>query len=332
MKGGIRCIDATPFPFAGDHRRAMLSFMRFLVLVCLSLSLVGLRGQETSPEAKLFQGSPVVAEGARLKLLADGFQFTEGPAAAKNGDIYFTDQPNDRIHRWSAADGKVSLFLEPAGRSNGLFFDPKGQLIACADEKNELWSIDMETKKPTVLLENFEGKRFNGPNDVWAHPDGGLFFTDPFYKREYWKHSEKELDGQHVYYLPADRKTPRAVAKNLIQPNGITGTADGKWLYVADIGDKKTYRYAVSSTGELSDRTLAAPLGSDGMTLDREGNLYLTGKGVTVFNPKGEQIEHIPVPESWTANVRFGGHDRKMLFITAMDSVYGLPMKVAGPE
>jgi gluconolactonase len=115
-----------------------------------------------------------------------------------------------------------------------------------------------------------------------------------------------------------------------VQPNGIIGSPDGKLLFVADIGDKKTYQYRITDDGGLTDRKLFCGMGSDGMTRDTAGNLYLTGKGVTVFDKNGDKLGEIPVPESWTANVCFGGADLKTLFITAMDSVYTLEMSVAG--
>ena len=273
--------------------------------------------------------SPVVAAGAKLEKLADGFEFTEGPAADAQGNVYFTDQPNDRILRWST-DSKLSTFLQPAGRSNGLCFDAKGNLWACADEKNELWRIDPATGQHTVVLKDHQGKLFNGPNDVWIRPDGGVYFTDPFYQRPYWKRGPMEQDQQAVYYLAPDGQKLVRVADDLRQPNGLIGTADGKTLYVADIGDNKTYAYQIQPDGTLADKRLFCELGSDGMTLDVEGNVYLTGKGVTVFDSRGKRIEQIAVPEGWTANVCFGGADRQTLFITAGKGLYGVKMKVKG--
>ena len=271
----------------------------------------------------------IVAAGAQLEKLADGFGFTEGPAADAAGNVYFTDQPNDRIMIWSV-DGKLSTFMQPCGRANGLYFDTKGNLLACADEKNELWLIEPASKKVTVLVKDFQGKLLNGPNDLWVHPKGGIYFTDPYYKRAYWKRGPKEQDGEHVYFLSADHQKLMRVASDLQQPNGIIGTPDGRTLYVADIRARKTYAYRIQDDGKLADKRLFCEMGSDGMTLDEQGNVYLTGRGVTVFNSNGQQIEQIRVPENWTANVTFGGRDRKTLFITASKAVYGLKMNVKG--
>jgi gluconolactonase len=120
------------------------------------------------------------------------------------------------------------------------------------------------------------------------------------------------------------------VADDLKQPNGIIGTPDGKTLYVADIGDKKTYSYAIKQNGRLADKKLFCEMGSDGMTIDEKGNVYLTGRGVTVFDKAGKKVTQIDVPEGWTANVCFGGADMKTLFITASTRLYGLKMSVKG--
>jgi len=270
----------------------------------------------------------VLAPQAKVEKLAGDFAFTEGPAADANGNVYFTDQPNDRICRWST-DGKLSTFLKPCGRSNGLYFDRKGNLLACADEKNQLWSID-PAGKATVLVKDYAGKLLNGPNDLWIRPDGGVYFTDPFYKRRYWKRGPSEQDAQCVYYLAPDRKRLIRVADGLRQPNGLVGTPDGKTLYVADIRGGKTYAYAIQPDGALTGRKLFCKMGSDGMTIDAEGNVYLTGRGVTVFDKAGKKVQNIPVPERWTANVCFGGADFRTLFITASKGLYAVRTRVRG--
>lgn len=274
------------------------------------------------------QENKLIARGAKPELIASDFQFTEGPAADPDGNIFFTDQPNNRILKWSRDEG-VTVFMENAGRANGLYFDHAGNLLACADEHNQLWLIDKD-KKVDVLVKDFEGMKLNGPNDLWVDPRGGIYFTDPFYKRDYWTRTEKEIAQENVYYLSPDKKKLTVAMKDFVRPNGIIGTPDGKILYVADIGAGKTYSFAIQADGSLADRNLFAEMGSDGMTIDHKGNVYLTGKGVTVFNPSGEKIAHIPIDAPWTANVCFGGKDLKTLFITASKSVYVLDMKVKG--
>ena len=272
--------------------------------------------------------SPIIAPGATLQKLAGDFSFTEGPACDAHGNVFFTDQPNDRIMEWST-EGKLSTFMHPCGRSNGLCFDREGNLWACADENNELWRI--EAGKKRVIVKEYQGKLLNGPNDIWVEPRGGLYFTDPYYQRDYWKRGPKEMP-ECVYHVSTDGKGLTRVADDLKQPNGIIGTPDGHTLYIADIGAQKTYRYSIQPDGSLKDKTLFCSLGSDGMTIDDHGNVYLTGKGVTVFNPKGEQIEHIEVTEPWTANVCFGGEKRDTLFITASKGLYSLKMQVKGVD
>jgi len=272
----------------------------------------------------------IIAPGAELHLVSGQFSFTEGPAANNKGDIFFTDQPNDKIWKYSI-DGKLTVFLDKSGRSNGMYFDNKGHLISCADEKNELWSINPKGKT-TVLLSGFQGHRFNGPNDVWVHPKGQIYFTDPYYQRPYWDRKSPDLKGQKLYLLRKSAKEAVVADEDLVQPNGIIGTADGKWLYVADIGAGKTYRYTVSKDGTLRDRVLFVQQGSDGMAIDKQGNVYLTGKGVMVYNRAGKKISQIDVPAKWTANVCFGGKQKNILFITASESVYTLQMQVRGAE
>jgi gluconolactonase len=273
--------------------------------------------------------SKIIAEGEKLRKLADGFSFTEGPACDAEGNVFFTDQPNDRILKWGI-DDKLTTYKQPCGRANGLTFDRDGNLWACADEKNELWRID-PAGKAEVVVKDYQGKLLNGPNDVWIRPAGGLYFTDPYYQRPYWKRGPKE-QGEFVYFVSTPDHKVMRVIDDLKQPNGIIGTPDGKILYVADIGAKKTFRYQIQPDGSLKEKKLFCEMGSDGMTIDNEGNIYLTGNGVFVFAPDGKQIEHIEVPESWSANVCFGGKDRQTLFITASKGLYGLRMRVKGVD
>jgi gluconolactonase len=274
------------------------------------------------------QGEGVVAAGARLEKLAGGFEFTEGPTSDRDGNVFFTDQPNNRIMKWSVG-GTLSTFLEPAGRANGMYFDAKGNLLACADERTALWAIAPDGSH-AVLADRFDGRPLNGPNDVWERPDGAIYFTDPFYARPWWSYKTRPQESEQVYFLSADRLTLKRVTTDLVQPNGIIGTPDGRTLFVSDIRAGRTYAFDIQPDGGLSNRRLRCERGSDGMTLDTEGRLYLTGKGVSVFDAAGRQVDQIDVPEPWTANVSFGGRDHRTLFITASKGLYAIALRTRG--
>jgi gluconolactonase len=277
------------------------------------------------------QAQSLVAPDAKVQKLAGDFTFTEGPTCDKDGNLFFVDQPNNRIMEWSVG-GKLSTFMQPSQYANGMMFDANGNLIACADEHNQLWSIAPD-KTVTVLVTNYQGKVMNGPNDVWVAPNGAMYLTDPFYRRTWWDHTNMLQDAKCVYRLSPDHKELTRVADGFIQPNGITGTPDGKTLYVADINADKLYRYDILSDGVLTNRTLICNHGSDGMTIDEERNLYMTPhgqyNGVTVVDKSGKDIERIDVQEH-PANVCFGGKDRKTLFITARTGLYSVQMRVKG--
>ncbi len=269
----------------------------------------------------------VVAEGGELELVAEGFDFTEGPATNSAGEVFFTDQPNDRILR-VGLDGEVSEFLSPSGRANGMFFDGTGDLWVCADAENELWRVS-PAGEIEVVVRDFRGKRLNGPNDVWVRPSGGLYLTDPLYARDYWTRGPKEQPTEGVYFLPEGGSEMVLVDGSLKKPNGIVGSADGTTLYVADIGAKTIYSYRIEADGSLAEREFFCAHESDGLALDDEGNVYATGRdGVTIYGPDGELLETITVPRGWTANVTFGGANRDRLFITASKALYSIPMRV----
>ncbi|MBN2686456.1 MAG: SMP-30/gluconolactonase/LRE family protein [Pontiellaceae bacterium] len=275
----------------------------------------------------------VTAPGTTLTKLPGSYSFTEGPTADAEGNVYFTDQPNNRILKWNAAAGTVAEWMKPAGRANGLMLTPEGNLLAAADEHNQLWSISPD-KTVTVLVENFGGKLLNGPNDVWKTEMGHIYFTDPLYVRDYWERSSSmQQPGQYVYLIAAGSTEPQVVLTDLNQPNGLIESPDGKTLYVADIGANKTYAYDIQDDGTLMNKRLFCSKGSDGMTIDSQGNVYLTGSGgVTVFNKAGTQIQRISVssPWSWTSNVTFAGAERDLLFITSGSSIYSMKMSVTG--
>ena len=269
----------------------------------------------------------IIAKDAEIEKVETGYSFTEGSTANSKGVVYFTDQPNDKIYVWEEGKG-VSLWLEGTERSNGMYFNAKDELLSCADEFNRIIVFN-KNKEHKVIFEDFESKHLNGPNDLWAAPTGGIYFTDPYYHRDYWKEGHTEIqDTRGVYYISPEGSV-KLVSDNYLQPNGLVGTPDGKQLYVADINDRKIWRYDIMEDGTLKNRTLFANEGSDGMTIDNKGNIYLTMGKVWVYSPEGELIKEISLPES-PSNLCFGGKDRDILFITARTSVYTLKMNVRG--
>jgi gluconolactonase len=290
----------------------------------------------------------------QLDTIQKGFGFTEGPAVDRWGNVFFTDQPNDKIYRWDASTGKISLFLTGTGRANGMAFDKRGNLIACADMHGEVWSID-KWGNHKVLAKNYNGKLLNGPNDVWINPvTGGLYITDPIFPRGYWDagdprqqgwpptHSEQAATGKggHVYYLaPGSHQLVRVTTMPGWDadgwPNGVVGTPDGKKLYVNKwAGDNLggTWVFDIKPNGTLTNMKKFIDMGGDGMSMDEKGNIYISnGLGVTAFNPKGEKVFNIPTNGA-TNNV-FAGHNNKLLFITGpVDRVTSLKMNVEGVE
>jgi len=265
----------------------------------------------------------IVAPGAHVRKLAGDFQFTEGPAADAQGNVYFSDIPNNRILRWSV-DGALSTVVEKSGGANGLCFDRNGNLVACQSDARRLVSLS-PAGQIFVLAEQFDGGRLNSPNDLWVDPKGGIYFSDP----RYGNRQSMVQTGEDVYYLMADYRIILRVIRDMVRPNGLIGTPDGKMLYVADAGVGRTYSFRIDRDGTLYNRKLFAPQGSDGMTIDEQGNVYLTGNVVTVYNKKGQRIEELAVPEP-PSNLTFGGRDNRTLFITARTSLYALQMQVRG--
>lgn len=300
---------------------------RYYCLVILLFLIVIADAEEKTPPKtnEDVQDISVVANGAEVKKLAGIFRFTEGPASDVDGNIFFTDIPNNRIHKWSL-DSKLSAFRENSGGANGLFFDKNGNLLACEGGGRRLVSID-PNNNVTVLADKYQDKPFNSLNDLWPDSKGGIYFTDP----RYGPRDDMQQDGEDVYYLTPDRKKVIRVIDDMVRPNGVIGTPDGKLLYVADHGGGKTFVYDINDDGTLSNKKLFAPKGSDGMTIDNEGNIYLTTSMVEVYNKDGRKIETIVVPEI-PANVCFGGKDKKTLFITARTSLYSLQMRVKGVQ
>lgn len=303
-----------PFSNQGTTARIIL-----IVLACGAVFWACSTGDSNS-------SASLIADHAQVTQLANGFKFTEGPTPDGSGNIYFSDIPNNRIHIWSVEDSSLSTFIENSEGANGLMFDDNGNLLACQGSGRQLGAIDPQGDV-TVLADQYKGKKLNSPNDLWLDPHGGIYFTDP----RYGSRDDMQMDGEHVYYLSPDRNTLIRVIDDLVRPNGLIGTPDGSILYVADHKDDKTHKYSINPDGTLTDKTLFAEEGSDGVALDEQGNLYLTGAAVRIYSPKGEFLQQIDIPERPT-NVCFGGTKGNTLFITAQTSLYAIDMTVGAAQ
>jgi gluconolactonase len=307
----------------------------------LGFSTVVPSGQEAiAGRQKMLSKEDIIDPSAGIELIADTFQFTEGPASDKNGNVYFSDIQASRIYVLNL-DGQLTILREPSGRANGLKFDYKGNLLACEGASRSVTSTSPEGKV-TVLADRYLGKKLNSPNDLWVDPKGGIYFTDPRYEATWiWKEKDRmgekdmnpddneEQEIRGLYYLPPDGRPLRRVAEGFLNPNGVVGTVDRKKLYVSDTYKKETYVFDILEDGSLANRRIFIPEYSDGMTLDERNNVYLTNGGVKIYTPDGKLITTIDLPCK-ASNVCFGGRDHKTLFITARQGVFSLQMKVSG--
>lgn len=294
-----------------------LLFLSFLIVSCGNKKAE--KKAASTPNEEISDDIIISNTKYEIEKLASGFKFTEGPAVDGEGNVYFTDIPNNMILIWTV-ENKLDTLNSDSGRTNGLYFDKDGNLLACESERGRITSTTPEGKS-SVIAATYDGKRFNQPNDIWPDGKGGAYFTDP----KYGDHQDElDQDGMHVYYIKPDRSSIIKVCDDYEKPNGILGTPDGKILYVTDGQAKKTYKYDIQEDGTLINKDLFADLGCDGMTLDQNGNVYLTTNGesrVDIFSSQGQFLDSIPVPER-PANVCFGGNENNELYITARTSLY----------
>jgi len=260
-----------------------------------------------------------------------GYQFTEGPAWDGTGTLYFTDIPANRIYRWT--DGNQTVFLEPSGHCNGLMFTGAGKFYGCQMD-GQLVSFDPRSKQVTVIAKEYEGKRFNAPNDLVIDSHGGVYFTDPRFRApEPWPQGVEA-----VYYAAPGGRVTRLIS-DLKAPNGVILSPDEKTLYVVPSMSKDVMAYPVVGLGRLGEGRVFASLkqpegvensGGDGLTIDTKGRLYITSRlGVQVFKPDGSFVGVIKFPEQ-PANVAFGGPDRKTLYVTARKGLYRAATNATG--
>lgn len=262
--------------------------------------------------------------------LATGFQFTEGPVWQADGSLLFSDIPANRTYRWTAETG-AEVWREPTGNANGLTLDRQGRLLACEHSGRQVSRIEADGSIVAVA-DQYQGKRLNSPNDVVVKSDGSIYFTDPPYGI---KPEEKEQAYNGVYRISAEDDI-QLLAEDFERPNGLAFSPDESILYVDDSYHRHVRAFDVRPDGTLSHSRVIAdmdhpqPGSPDGMKIDSDGHLYVTGAtGVWVFEPDGALLGVIVTPER-PANCAWGDEDRLSLYITARTSLYRIRVKVPG--
>jgi gluconolactonase len=301
----------------------------------LSLALGIVSGAQGTGAAQVAE---VVAPGATLEKLWGEGSFTEGGALAGDGSILFSDI-GERIMRYDPATGKVTVFREPSGRSNGLIFDAQGRLIAAEGASSgggRRVSITERDGKVRTLADRYQGRRFNSPNDVAVDRQGRVYVSDP----RYVGGESRELDFEAVFRIDPDGNVVR-LDTTAAKPNGVAISPDGRALYVSDNGPKRRALLALDldpASGDVAHPRVLHDFGSgrgvDGMTVTTDGRIVATAgsgpeAGVSIFAPDGRRLAVIPTPEDPT-NVEFGGPDRKTLYITAGKSLYRIATTMTG--
>jgi gluconolactonase len=268
----------------------------------------------------------IIAADARPDMLGDGYGFTEGPTADRQGNVYFSDGRNNSIYYWEVGR-PIVRFVDDSTDAVGMMFNARGELYVCEGAAYRVVAYDVDTKAKRVLCGQIGGQHFNEPNDLAIDFCGGFYFSDPNYQHR----GQPTVMKQDVYYCSADGQVTR-VSTVCFKPNGVRLSADDKTLYVADARGQRIYRYDVTGPGQLAneriwiDRLEANP---DGLTLDEHENLYVCcGKaGLKIFDRLGAAVGRIDVH---AANCCFGGRDFRTLCIASAERFLAIRTKVIG--
>jgi gluconolactonase len=310
---------------------------KILVAACVALPLT-LIGQDQKQPLRKFELKAesedfwkLIDRGAKLEKFAGGFGFTEGPVWDAQGFLYVSDEVKNEIVRVFPGGRRETVFK--TGDPDGSTYDRKHRLITTASVLRAIVAVKPDGSYQ-VLADKYQRKRLNSPNDVLMGPDGALYFTDP--TLDLVKGEKQEIPFQGVYRLAADGSL-RLLTKDLAQPNGLAFSPDGRRLYIDDSMNRDIHVYDVGPNGDLSNGRLfgkeEGPPESgvpDGMRVDRQGNLYVTGPlGIWIWSPNGKHLGTIVVPEL-AANLIWGDADFSTLYITATTSVYRLKTKARG--
>lgn len=283
--------------------------------------------------------------------------FTEGPAAARDGSVYFTDIANNRILKCDGIGGGFEVWRADSGRANGLLFDVEQRLLACEGNefgpggRRRITRTDLQSGQVEVLTDQFEGLPYNSPNDIAARSNGQIFFTDPCYGDR----STMRMTHESVYRIDVDGRVTRLISQPQIQrPNGIALSPDEQTLYVVDScpvirGNRKIWAFQLSEDGAVSDQReiydFAGGRGGDGMAVDQQGVLYIAAgisrprgphestnipPAIYLITPQGRLLAKIPVPEDVLTNCTFGGEDLKTLYVTAGKTLFQVRVETPG--
>lgn len=300
-------------------------------LCCAALFLILTAAGKADEKSRSIPGIGPKGEVSKVK---GGFEFTEGPAADKKGNIYFSDIPANRVYRLEA-DGNTSIFREPSNHTNGSMFNAEGELVSC-EMDGQIVVVSPDGKQVRPLAATFQGKRFNAPNDLVVDSADGVYFTDPHFRAP-----EPLPQGVTAVYYAGGGGLVKRLIDDLKAPNGVILSTDEKTLYVVPSGQEEVMAYPVESPGKLGKSKVFCHLkqakgqqgrGGDGLTIDSKGNLYIaTGLGLQVFDRDGKHLGVIEVPEL-PANVTFGGSHFKTLYITARTSLYKAEMEATGHQ
>jgi gluconolactonase len=294
--------------------------------------------------------------------IATTLAFTEGPAVAADGTVYFSDIENNRIMQYSPS-GECSLFRHPSGRTNGQTFDQQGRLYHCEGAEfgeggnRRVTRTTLSSGDYDVLTERFEGNRYNSPNDICLDGKGRVFFTDP----RYGDRGDMEMEIEGVYRIDPDGSVSRIIEQPTIdRPNGIAVTQDSAHLYLIDScptigGNRKVWHFDLDEEGNASSPHVVYDFGEgrggDGMRIDQQGNLYVAAgimsprgahetsevpTGIYVISPEGQLLARIPILEDVLTNLAWGGKDGRTLYITAGKTLFttrvGIPGQVSYPS
>lgn len=283
----------------------------------------------------------IIPADAKLERVYQGAAFAEGPAADADGNVYFSDCPNNRILVYHPATGNTTVWREPSGRANGMNFDAQGRLVVCCDGKDG-GARAVQRHEPdgsiTTLASHYRGKKLNAPNDLCFDSAGRIYFTDP----RYGDKADLEQDCMAVYRIEVDGSLTRVI-DDAETPNGILITPDDQTIYLVDHnpepgGARTLLAYENRGQGQWQRRAVLHDFGDvhggDGMVLDVEGNIYLTAgegasAGVHIFNPAGEHLGLIATGEI-AGNCTFGGPDLRTLYIAASTSLYRIRLAIPG--